>query len=232
MGVIIGSITTVAVGGINTGYQSVNWNINRQPNRLWTLGSWDPYKTQVTATVTVSVTTYANVLPVQALTPSTSCTNSTAVKSITINAAVCASTPAVNISYSSMYLTSYSYSKGDPVGFATESWSFQDWIDPGVSGDFISVPVPTFVLQGRSEGSRSGDVGDGAGDLGLVFLSPEATHVVTGEQGSVSAGFPGIGNSDTVKLGLVSQVGGGLLQAGGEIGQSSSTIPHQPIYMS
>ncbi len=231
MSIIIGSITTVTVGGINTGFQSVNWSVTRQPNRLWQLGSWTPYKTQVTATVTVSVTTYAGVLPAVTLTPNTSCANSTATKTVSIQSDVCGPTAAISLTYSDMYLTSYSYSKGDPTGFATESWNFQKWIDPGVSGDFLSVPVPTFVLQGRSDGNRSGDVGNGAEDLGITFLSPESSHVVSGDAGSVSAGFPGLGSANTTELGLVTKVGDGLLEAAGETGQGSANVPHQPIYL-
>ncbi len=227
MAIIIGYITSVTIDGLSDGIQSVNWNINRQPNRLWELGSWDPYKTQVTATVTVSITTYAGVAGIETLTPSASCANSTAVKPITINATTCEG-DAVNVNYTgadSMFITSYSYSKGDATGFGTESWSLQKWIDPNITGDeFLSIPVPTYVLQGRSEGSKQGDVSN----LGVVMT---VEGKVTGEQGSVSAGFPGIGNANEIELGLITQVGGGTLQEGGKTGNSSATIPHHPIYL-
>jgi hypothetical protein len=89
MAIIIGSITTVSIDGYTDGIQSVNWNINRQPNRLWELGSWDPYRTQVTATISVSLTTYAGVADVEPLQPADICANSTAVKNIVINATTC-----------------------------------------------------------------------------------------------------------------------------------------------
>jgi hypothetical protein len=135
-----------------------------------------------------------------------------------------------------MFLTSYSYSKGDPIGFGTESWSFQKWIESGVAGQsFVQIPEPTYVLQGRAEGSRTGDVGNETTDLGVRFIGEGgggsltyAEHVVTGQQGSVSAGFPGIGNADDIELGLVNRVGGGLLESGGDTGQSSANIPHTP----
>ncbi len=232
MSVIIGSVTTVLVDGVSDGYQSVNWNINRQPTRLWELGSWTPWKTQIVTTVTVSITTYAGTLPAVELPEVTSCADSAAKKGILINAAACATSAAVRVEHTGMYLTSYSYSKGDPTGFATESWSFQKWIDPGVLGsEFISVGPPTLVLRGQTEGSRSGNIGNGTTDLGVTFISPESDHVITGEQGSVSAGFPGLGNADTVTLGLVSSVGGGKLEDSGATGQSSATIPHTPLYL-
>lgn len=242
MAIILGGMTTVAVtmGGVTRtdGFQSVNWNIDRQPNRLWQLGSWTPWRTQVGATVSVSLTSYAEALPVLNLTPATSCQTSLAVARIVINAQTCEAPPVVTIDYASMFLNSYSYSKGDPIGFGTESWSFQRWIESGVAGQgYITIPEPTYVLQGRSEGNRSGNVGNGSTDLGIRFLADPGPapatnyHVVVGYQGSVSAGFPGEGEANYTQIGLVDRVGGGLLQSGGRTGQSSATIPHQPLYL-
>lgn len=234
MAIVIGSATTVLVDGTADGFQSVNWNVNRQPTRLWQLGNWDPYNTQVAKTITVSITTYASVLSTVTLAPAQSCANSTATKTVSIDAQTCGGS-AVSIG-ETMYLTSYSYSKGDPVGFGTESWSFQFWEAADVFGAMIPIPDPSSVIQGRAEGSRFGDVGNGSTDLGVRFIDdPGAApadnyHIVVGTQGSVSAGFPGIGNADDVQLGLIDRIGGGKLQAGGEIGQSNATIPHQPLY--
>lgn len=237
MSVIIGSVTTVLVGGVSDGFQSVNWNINRQPTRLWELGSWTPWRTQVAATVTVSVTTYAHVLSPVSLPEVTSCVDSTAKKDILINASTCGTGATKTINETGMYVMSYSYSKGDPTGFATESWSFQKWVDAGVSNEFITLPLPTLVLRGQTEGSRWGDVGDGRYDLGVRFIDdPGAApatndHIVVGEQGSVSAGFPGLGQANTTQLGLVNYIGDGKLEDGGKIGDSSANIPHTPIYL-
>ena len=238
MAVSLGSVTTVnIVGETNNGFQSVNWNINRQPTRLWELGSWTPWKTQVGKTITVSLNVYAEALDPVDLIRATSCEDSTATKHIIITPASCGD-EVEQINEQNMYITSYSYSKGDATGFGTESWSFQKWVESDVGGDFIEIPAPSFVLQGIAEGSRSGDVGNGTTDLGVRFDgepgSPSAIayadHVVTGDQGSVSAGFPGLGNADTTEIGLIDRIGGGLLEAGGRIGQSSANVPHQPIY--
>jgi len=241
MAVILGSVTTVTIvspDNKNSGFISVNWNINRQPTRLWELGSWTPWKTQVGKTITISLNIYAEAIDPVDLIRATSCADSTAIKHIVINPASCGDDVDV-VDEDSMYITSYSYSKGDATGFGTESWSFQKWVEADVSGDsFIPVPEPSFVLQGIAEGNRQGDVGNGTTDLGIRFDgepgSPSALsydeHVVTGDQGSVSAGFPGLGNADTTEIGLVDRIGGGLLEAGGRIGQSSANVPHQPIY--
>ena len=233
--IILGGMTQVAIDGVTDGFQSISWDINRQPNRLWQLGSWDPWKTQVGATLSVSVTSYAEALSPLDLAPSTSCTDSTAVKRIQIDATTCDpyGSP-ISIDYDKMFLTSYNYNKSDPIGFGTETWSFQRWIDSGVVGQtFIPIPTPTYVLQGRAEGNRTGTIGDPPNnpeDLGIRFLTPTTTHVVTGERGSVTAGFPGIGQADEIEIGLVNRVGGGLLESGGRTGQSQATVPHVPLY--
>ena len=244
MSVIIGGMTQVSVqfSGENLvvdGFQSVNWNINMQPNRLWQLGSWDPFKTQVGKTVSVSFTTYAsrdsdgalfpNLIQPIVLSPSETCENSNATAHVQIQVAACGPSSEVNVDLQNMDLTSYSYAKGDPIGFGTESWSFQAWVGSGVSGDeFIEIIEPTYVLQGRSEGSVSGGVGTSDEDMGIVM---DTEGQVTGQQGSVSAGFPGVGNADDIKLGLIDRVGGGRLDAAGQTGQSNATIPHQPLYI-
>jgi hypothetical protein len=234
MSIIIGGMTQVSAqfvtqSAITDGFQSINWNVNMQPNRLWVLGSWDPYKTQVGKTISVSLTTYAGVFSPVTLSPSTTCENSNARAHIIINADTCGVSAAVNVDISNMYLTSYSYSKGDVTGFGTESWSFQTWLASNVTGsEFIEVPDPSYVLQGRAEGSYSGNVGTGSEDMGVVM---EVDGQVTGSQGSVSAGFPGVGNANDTILGLITRVGGGLLEADGQTGQSSATIPHQPLYI-
>ena len=93
MAVIIGGMTQVLVDAASDGFQSVSWNINRQPNRLWQLGSWDPWRTQVGTTLSISLTSYAGALCPIDLVPSTSCANSTAIKTIIINAETCDGSP-------------------------------------------------------------------------------------------------------------------------------------------
>lgn len=224
MSVIIGSLTAVNIGGATDGIQSAQWATQVQPNRLWELGSWDTYKTQVTKMQTASITAYAGVVGSFTLSPSISCADSGATKNVSITAASCGSGSSVNFVPGDMFLMSYSYSKGDPTTFGTESWSFQLWVATTLGGEFINVGAPTYVLQGKAEGSKSGDVPN----LGVTLIGGT---IVTGNQGSVSAGFPGIGQADDTEYGLVSAVGGGSLEASGKIGQSSASIPHSPLYL-
>lgn len=229
MTVIIGSLTDVTIDDQSFGFQSVNWAIQTQNTRLWQLGDWSPYRTQITTTLTASVTTYAGVLDSVIITPSTSCSDSLATKHIVINAGVCGA-GSIDIFDETMYLMSYSYSKGDPNTFGTESWSFQRWVNSeeyivgAQSGNILHTAEPSLVLLGIAEGNYSGDVTD----FGILLDADDQT---SGLQGSVSAGFPGQGTADITTYGLVDRVGGGSLEEAGKMGQSSATIPHQPLYL-
>jgi len=223
--IIIGGMTTVNIDGREDGFQSVNWSVQVQPTRLWELGSWLMYKTQVAKTITVNVTTYASILDSVDLVPNEDCSNSTARKRVIISVAACGPISAVNFDEDYMFLMSYSYAKGDPNAFGAETWQYQKWVEADAEGDdFINVGAPTAVIQGKAEGSWSGNVTD----IGVVL---DAEGQVTGQQGNVSAGFPGMGNFDETTFGLVNTVGGGTLEEAGKTGQSNATIPHQPLYL-
>jgi len=227
MAIIIGSMTIVTIDGAADGFQSVSWSTQVQPTRLWELGSWSMYKTQVAKTITASVTTYAGVLNSITLEPNTSCMDSTARKNITISITQCGDGGLPTMEdLTDMFVTSYSYSKGDPNAFGTETWQYQKWVEADAAGDdFINMGAPTYVIQGKAEGNISGNVTS----PGVVL---ELAGQVTGQQGNVSAGFPGMGNFDETTYGLVSAIGGGALEEAGKMGQSSATVPHQPLYLS
>ena len=91
MAIILGSMTTVNVDGKSDGFQSVSWDTQVQNNKLWSIGKWTPWTTQVSVTETVNLTTYAGVLNMLTLTPSNSCANSGATKQVIIDPQVCSS---------------------------------------------------------------------------------------------------------------------------------------------
>jgi len=233
MAVILGSLTTVTINGQTDGIQSANWQIQVSTNRLWELGSWDAYATQVTKTESVSITTYAGVVldalgAAVTLTPNIDCDDSTAVLPIGISVQDCGGFSGAGLATADRFITSYSYSKGDPNAFGTESWSMQDWIDAGVTLPLINTGAPSAVIQGKSEGNYTGNLTNMPEDVGITM---EVEGQVSGSQGSVSAGFPGIGNADTTVYGFVSEIGTGRLEDAGKVGQSSVSIPHQPLYL-
>lgn len=235
MAVILGSMTSVTVDGNSDGYQSANWNRQVQNNRLWQIGQWVPYTTQVTITETVSLTTYAGALDQLVLDVTTSCSDSTAEKIVIIDPQSCSALTGLGIS-GNFFVTSYSYSKGDPQGFGTETWSLQRWVD--ATGETVGIPgspqgdsligtaAPDYVLQGISEGTYSNE-GMSVADVGITAGVMGAPST----QGSVSAGFPGQGSATVVETTIPTAVGAGAINAPGGLGQSSVTIPHQPLYV-
>lgn len=230
MAVILGSTTTVAVGGSTDGFQSVSWNTNVTNNKLWQVGSWLPYAIQVSIVETVNLTTYAGVISNYTISPSDDCVNAPTT-TVVIDPQACGAQSVDGVN-GSFYTLSYSYSKSDPVGFGTESWSFQRWVDSTnvtIAGyTVVGQGLPSFVLQGMAEGTWSADgmsqsqVGVGGG-----------LEAVASTQGSVSAGFPGLGNATDVHNVTMTQgdtVGGGTLAVAGT-GSSSISMPHQPLYI-
>jgi hypothetical protein len=243
MSIIIGSATVVNVDNITDGIQSINWSVQLQTNRMWQLGSWNPYRTQVTKSLSCSVTTYAGVLSQVFLDVADSCEDSTAVKSIFINASSCPHTLNTFGPYN-MYINGYSYSKNDPNSFATESWNFQLWINANDDGaldndHFLPVPEPSVVIQGITEGNYSGDFEDSS-YMGIIpktaVDSGPVGYSVIGSQGEVSAGFPGIGNYNEITYCIVESIGGGLMgyesKAQGKTGSSQANVIHTPLYIS
>jgi len=224
--IIIGSMTTVIIDNNSDGFQSVNWAAQVQPTRLWELGSWSMYKTQVAKTITVNVTTYASVLSSIVLAPNEDCSDSTAIKDVSISVTECGAVDLPDMpDLADMFVMSYSYSKSDPNAFGTETWQYQKWVEADAEGDdFINVGAPTYVIQGKAEGSMSGNVTN----LGVIM---DVDGQVSGQQGNVSAGFPGLGNFDETTYGLVNTIGDGTLEEAGKTGQSNATIPHQPLYL-
>lgn len=226
MAIIIGSSTQVT--GDVQGVISVQWGISPQINRLWQLGSWDPYAQLATRVTNVSVTCYAGGGPSINLQPSSSCVDSDATLNLTINPGACSALPTGLGGSFVVYLSSFSYNKGDAVGFGQQSYSGQTWpggAGPGGGGANVEfTDAPTVVLQGRAEGTSTTDAGL---DTGVTFSTGWDVY---GVQGNVSAGFPGVGQADEVRNGLVNQISNGDLRNDGKVGQASVNIPHQPLY--
>jgi hypothetical protein len=226
MAILIGSNTQVT--GDVQGVISAQWGISPQINRLWQLGSWDPYSQLATRVTNVSLTIYAGGGPTISLQPATACVDSSAILNITITPGSCGIVPAGLGGSFTVYLSSYSYNKGDAIGFGQQSYSGQTWpggAGPGGGGANVEfTDAPTVVLQGRAEGTSTIDSGLGTG------VNFSSGWDVYGTEGSVSAGFPGTGQANEVRHGLVDQISNGDLRNDGKAGQASVTIPHQPLY--
>jgi len=219
MAVIIGAGTQV-VG--MAGVVSANWDLNPSIQRLWVLDSWSPYDTILQAQQNVTITVYADGGPGTIdLVPSTSCTDSTATFSVTIIPASCSAV--ISGPSGDFYLTSYSYSKGDTRGYGQQSFVGTQWQNDPVAG----IEEPSLVLLGISEGQYNGDLS--LAQMGVTANPPDAS----GYAGSVSAGFPGLGQADTTYHAIFNSVGipGAIGKLDGYLGNASVTVPHQPLWL-
>ncbi len=215
MSIVIGAGTTVNFG--NACVVSTNWGYNPNTQRLYCVGEWSPTYTYDKPTETLSMVIYSGTGgPVYDTSPTESCTNANTVTA-SVSPAACGT--AVASLTGDWWVTSYGFSKDDPLLPGQETWSMQRW----VVGQFGNTPVPTYVLRGISEGQATKDVADA--DPGIVFTGT----TVESETGSVSAG--GIGRADTMTIGVATQVGGSESPASGKVGQGSVSIPYTPLWI-
>jgi hypothetical protein len=228
MVVIIGAGTTVTSDKISSGFVSVSFNLAPQVERLFQLGSFNAFDTNVTTQESASITNYGGASSTVALAPSTSCADSTAKMDITITPAPCSGAvdPIIRTGATALFITGFSYSK-DYQGYGQESWSLTG--KPIIEGFTGSIAY----IQGFAEGNRiTGS--DIVSDDGLVLVDSETGSTgqvdATGRNLSVSAGSPGLGNDDDQDFGRAIEVGGGVGKEDGKRGTSSASIPHQLIF--
>lgn len=213
--IIIGFGTTIGGDFSGACATSVNWGYSPNIQRLYCLGSTTPWKSMEKPTETYSITVYEGSggpgsVPVTA---SVVCDDL-----YTINASVSPASCGGTVGDVSgfWYLTSYSYSKGDPNLTGQETWSLQRWVEGSVPSES---PAPNHYIQGASEGQASEQTGAGIAFIGTVM---------TGNTGSVSAG--GTGQASTTYHGTVGTVGTTVSLGGGDIGNSSASMPITPMW--
>lgn len=212
MSVIIGSATTV--DGF-TGVVSLNWNMSPNIQRLWQLGSYTPYDTIKNFTQTLSVVVYGGGGPVVDIVKAAGCENSLVKFYCKVYPAACGAP--VEGPEGDFYMSGYTYSKGSAQGAGQCTYNGQQW---------ISEPYPSYVLCGGAEGTRSQDYWD---ITGVIF---DGVPDAEGLQGSVSAGFPGIGNANITEHGIVLTVGQNPSAIDhGKIANASVTVKHQPLWL-
>lgn len=239
MAVVIGSSTIVSTtlfpdGGI----VSVNFGYRASLNRLWELGSWDPYDSYVQYQRELSITSYgrkadgsggSQVFP---LPPSTTCADASYVN-IAVTPGACGVT--ITPFQEDFFPSSYSYSK-NRFDWGQESWSF-------ASKPVIDQYTGTiYLLRGISTGQiNTNSVSQGLTgqmdpvDMGVVINDTASRdsqgNYIEGYSASVSAGFPGIGEYSLQREIVVDSVGGSIGQDDGKLGQCSVTIPMNPVYL-
>jgi len=235
MAVIIGAGTTIVSAQFpNGGILSVNFGFSPNVQRLFVLGSFQPYDAIVQKTRTLTVNVYGRRQDgsggslAHSLTPSVSCADADTV-SVTINPASCVSTllPFTE----SYFVNSYSYQK-DAQGYGQESWGMTTKpIIPTYTGTII-------MLRGIAEGTiGTGDGTMAALDMGVVVDETASNDAlgaqIEGQSGGVSAGSPGIGNFDISRFVVVTSVGNSLgldSTIDGKTGNASISVPLTPVF--
>lgn len=229
---IIGAGTTVVSTQFLGGITSVSFGFQPQVQRLYQLGSFIPYDTSVTRTRSLQLGIYGRKvdgsggsLPYD-VTASVSCDDVGGIE-ITVNPASCvASLLPFTETY---YLNSYSYQK-EALGSGQESWSLSS--KPIVDG-YTGIIV---MIRGIAEGT----INTGAGtmdpiDQGIVIDEAGSNDAlgapIEGNNGSVQAGTPGIGNIDLTRYIVATSVGGSFQRRDGLTGSASVSIPLQPIFL-
>lgn len=222
----MGAGTTVTSNIITGGFVSVSFSLSPSVERLFQLGSFDAFDIQLQNQESVSLTNYGGASTPVALSPSTSCDDSTARMDVVITPAPCAgsTTPINRTGVDALFITSFSYSK-DFQGYGQESWSLQGKPQiPGYTGDMSYV-------QGFAEGNRLEGT-DIVSNDGIVLTGSvvSTSFDAQGRSISVSAGSPGLGQDDTQTFGKVTQIGGGVGKEDGKRGNASASVPHQLIF--
>jgi len=234
--VIIGGGTTITTDFLSDGdgVTSVSFDFTASVERLWQLGSFSPYITTVTQQRNVSVNVYGikpdggggtNAL---LMAPSTSCADATSV-SIELNATLCQGGGSESFQ-DDFFVTSYSYSK-DFTSYGTESWSFvnKPSIDTYTGTIYMLRGMPTGKILSQGDGILTN------GEMGMLVdegnSQDSSGNNIESEAGSVSAGFPGIGNFDVSREVVVYSVGASTGYRPGYKGNASCSVPVQPIYL-
>ena len=226
MVVIIGAGTTVTSDIIPSGLVSVSFNVSPTVERLFELGSFDPFDINIQTQESISITNFGGASSVVTLTPSTSCVDSTAKMEVTITPAPCTGSadPITRTGTEALFINSFSYSK-DFQSFGQETWSLQG------KPLLVGFAGSTAFLQGFSEGNQltGSDIVSNDG-VALTSSTGAGTFDVEGRTLSVSAGALSVGNDDIQQSGKVTAIGGGVGKEDGKRGTASATIPHQLIF--
>lgn len=236
MAILIGASTTVTSTQFpNDGITSVSFGFQPSVNRLFVLGSFTPYDTFVESTRSLQLGIYGTTagggggtLPLD-VTPSTSCEDADGV-TVTVNPAACGTT--LTPFTETYFLTSYSYQK-ESRGYGQESWSFTT---RPIIDNFAGTIV---MLRGIAEGTIATGPGTmTAVQMGVVVDEAGSNNAlgdpIQGENGSVQAGSPGLGNFDIQRFIIATEVGGSMgldPTIDGLTGQASVNVPMTPVFI-
>lgn len=232
--VIIGAGTSVTTALFpNGGIVSISFGISPSITRLWQLGSFSPYDTLTQTQRNLSINAYGSDTSgvggsqSQTLTASTTCVDAGTI-SVTVTPGECGTS--VSPFTVDFFATGYSYSKSDRRGIGQESWTL---ISKPIVSDYTGTIA---MLRGISTGQHA--TGDGVlttAQMGVVVDDAASRdslgNWIEGESGSVSAGFPGLGEYNFTREVVYTQCGGSTGVADGYVGTASVQIPMSPVFI-
>jgi hypothetical protein len=206
VGIIIGYTTKVSFGSACA--ISANWGTSLNPQKLYCIGEWTPYKTIYKAQQTLSLTVYSPG-PSFDCSPSESCEAGRTISASVVPIGCGGGTESITGTW---FVTGYNYTK-EPGMPGQESWSLMKYL-PKTSDN---LGPPKYNLLGICEGNASGDT------YGLEFKD----SISAGSSGSVSAAA--IGKSEEQITGEVQSVGAGSSVVE-EQGSGSCSMPWTPLW--
>lgn len=203
---------------------SINFSFSPTVNRLFQLGSFDAYDTDVQIQESMSITNYGGASSTVSLQPSTDCDDSSARMNVMITTAPCtgSTTPISRTGVDALFINSYSYSK-EKESYGQESWSLVG--KPTLEGYTGNLSY----IQGFAEGNHlAGD--DIVSDDGIVLTGSvlATSYDAQGRTVEVSAGA--FGSDDVQIYGKITRIGGAVGKEDGKRGNSTANVPHELVY--
>lgn len=232
MTVIIGHGTTVTSTQFpDGGIVSVNVSLQKNLQRLYQLGSKDPYDNFINQSTNIQLVVYGKDSEGErgtialAVSPSTTCVDTTGI-AISVSFASCIVDEALS-SFNTYYLTGYSYQK-DNLGVGQETWSLTTKPTiPGYTGTIV-------MIRGLAEGAISVNPDSlGATEMGLIIDSTASDDIITSdpiitnETGNVQGNSTG--DYDKQRAVIATSVGGSTSLGSSVAGKSGSANINSPV---
>jgi len=195
---------------------SVNTSTNNQRQILYQLSNKNPiYDAIINLQISVSISIYSPG-PSKSTANSVNCEPADSVL-LQVDPGFCGSAVTGASINGNFYVSNYTYTKTRDT-YGVENWSFVS--APQYLDDNLNVIYEALFLRGVALGSST----EPENNTGVNFSS----NTVESTSMGVSAGFPGVGQANVTKNGIVSSVGGGK-GPGDTDGQASVAIPYTPI---
>lgn len=219
MAFIISSNTTITFGGISTGLLSVTVNSVPTIEPLYVIGSTSPFSEIRRLQVNINITRLGGG-PIYTTEESPECVDANTIAfSITPGSCTGIGEEGSSGVSGDFFVSSYSFQK-EVYQYGRESWNLVGKPEVTFRGGSTAGGDQIVMLRGTALGSTS---------EGLTGVILDPTGLGFGDAINISAGNPGIGKSNTIVAGIVTQVGGSNTTNDSSDCQAQASIPYSPI---